>query len=924
MPTLKQLQLHLHKIFSTLNSNLNRKNFFLKFYGLTSFKVHPKVLLIFCTLSSGVLAYSQGGASPVFKGKVVELNTESFKNSIHHFSAVQLESKKLSRLVHQNTISSFRLDISNDMQWDIDLEPAGITTVNYHLKVLTPQGTQTLTSHADFLYKGKVKGSTKDEQVRLAIKEGFIYGSIQVDSKEYFIEPSNRFTGTKEKDVYILYEANDVINKEVFSCGVKDKDVSINEAQRQNNLRGQSPQTIICKQIKFIPVADYSIYQKFGADVYAVETALLANLNLAEGAFTTLNLGPDGTTDVGTDELKFAAEQVVVSTCKSCDMVSNTEKVADINDQFNTWILREFMPPYKNIFQFWTARDLFDLDGAGVVGYNYGVTGCNNYSKEFLKYNSDDPAFLRVLVAHETGHAFGCPHDNIVKSNVTGFIMYSAADGSRTRFSTLADFGGVNYSSHQTIRTTVFQNINCFSDCAGTICEQVRDLRANYFNSPDSIRLTWAGSGNFLIQYRIEDSSSNGWLKTEAISGNSITLKGLNSCTLYRFEVQRLCNGDTGRATSIIFNTSSLNFLAKSINFRSDKYDLQLSIKCNNCSGQSYIVRIDKRPYFVKADLSSNVIIKDLFADGAPHRVVVQKDSSNNVCQSESIFVAPYYRFNSTKILSADWNGCTMAAGWRDSLLAKSVLSGPDAKWLIADKNFFTVSTFRGSFDSSCMIYYNNHNRFRNPYNGALSLTSPIVDLSSYRDIKLHFDYNFLSYLFPASSTNASIKVQIYDGNSWQTVMQRKGDERPPRTNAERRMIWDSLPSRVFIDLDKYINKNFQVRFIADDGSLQFGASTLLFAAFDNIQIDGYPVGSNTNDFILYPNPTREEVFIQFNQAALSGIRYTIVDVNGRLVKYDFLSNYRIDIRNLPEGVYFLRLYQNNQPMGKAKKIIKQ
>jgi hypothetical protein len=137
-------------------------------------------------------------------------------------------------------------------------------------------------------------------------------------------------------------------------------------------------------------------------------------------------------------------------------------------------------------------------------------------------------------------------------------------------------------------------------------------------------------------------------------------------------------------------------------------------------------------------------------------------------------------------------------------------------------------------------------------------------------------------------------------------------------------MIWDSLPSRVFIDLDKYVNKNFQVRFIADDGSLEFGKSTLLFAAFDNIQIDGYPVGAITNDFMIYPNPARDEVFIQFAQPALTGITYNIIDVIGRTVKYGLLSNSRIDLRNLAGGVYFLGLYQNNQQVGKAKKIVKQ
>ncbi|HTM94084.1 MAG TPA: hypothetical protein VL095_16805, partial [Flavisolibacter sp.] len=259
------------------------------------------VTLAFC-LQTFVTLLAQHTELPVFESKAIKVNADSLRSKFRHFIYFQLESKKLSEFVHQNTISSFRLNFGNDKQWDIDLEPSNISNSDYRLKILTPAGTQTVSSQADFLYKGKVRGSSKDEQVRLTIKEDFIYGSIQIGGKEYFIEPLGRFTNKGEKDNYIVYEAKDAISDETFSCGVQDKEASLKKAQEQKTLKEQSPLDVTCKKVKFISVADYSMYQKFGGDVYAVEAALLSNLNLAEGAFSTLNLGSDGSADVGTDK----------------------------------------------------------------------------------------------------------------------------------------------------------------------------------------------------------------------------------------------------------------------------------------------------------------------------------------------------------------------------------------------------------------------------------------------------------------------------------------------------------------------------------------------------------------------------------------------------------------------------------------------
>ena len=895
-------------------------NLFLRFFGLKYFKLYPGFVLAFCGLCIGNFVLAQGDAPPVFKGKTIELNAESLKNKFRRFSAIQLESKKLSQLVHQNTISSFRLDISSDKQWDIDLEPAIITTANYHLKVLTPQGTQTLISHADFLYKGKVKGSNKDEQVRLAIKDGFIYGSIQTGGKEYFIEPSGRFTSIKQKDQYIIYEAKDAVSSEVFTCGVDDKGSSLKEVQQQNTLREQSPQDNTCKKIKFISVADYSIFQKFGGDIYAVEAALLANLNLAAGAFTTLNFGPDGSTDVGADELHFEMEEIVVPVCEQCDIVRSDENVGTVTGDFEGWIRSNHTNSTSKIFQFWTTRNLF-LSNGGVVGYTEGAVTCSGNGKTILKYASDDPAFLRVLVAHETGHALSCTHDNDAKADVTGFIMYSGANGTRTRFSTLADFGGLNYSSQQTIRTHILQNLSCLEECTSSTCEEVQDLKINYLGSDDSVQISWSGSGNFLTKYKVKDAASYEPGSVKEVSVNNIILKKLEPCNLYQFEVQKICpDVSKGRISAIIFNSSILNTNVKPVYVHGNLYDLEVNTDCKHCISNPYSVKIDHLPYSIPVSDSFRATIRNLFADGARHRADISKDINANGCTNTKYFQAPYYRSNSSNILLADFNNCTFPGGWRDSVIMVNP-SLPRPNWYIGESNFYTSRTNRGSLDSSCMIYYNSYS---NNYRGALALFSPLADLTTFQDTYLHFDFNFRSYQAPNGFDFGSFWVEAFNGNNWEKIFEYTHNEPFPRVSADIKDLWDSIPQRVFISLDKYRNKNFQIRFIVDDGLVRYNRSGQVFAAFDNIQVDGYPAGNISNDFLIYPNPSKEEIFFQFTPSLPSNIKYDLYDTNGRVIQKGMLENYRISLRRLSAGMYFIRLYQNNQLIGTTGKIIKQ
>src|SRR5690606_34296113 len=95
------------------------------------------------------------------------------------------------------------------------------------------------------------------------------------------------------------------------------------------------------------------------------------------------------------------------------------------------------------------------------------------------------------------------------------------------------------------------------------------------------------------------------------------------------------------------------------VNIRNDLYDLEINLDCKNCSIKEYFLKVDGKIQPVENNNSSKqILIKDMFADGARHRIDISKDSGNKVCTTTSYYKAPYFRFDSKLILSADFNDC--------------------------------------------------------------------------------------------------------------------------------------------------------------------------------------------------------------------------------------------------------------------------
>ncbi|MBL1221739.1 T9SS type A sorting domain-containing protein [Chryseobacterium sp. L7] len=75
---------------------------------------------------------------------------------------------------------------------------------------------------------------------------------------------------------------------------------------------------------------------------------------------------------------------------------------------------------------------------------------------------------------------------------------------------------------------------------------------------------------------------------------------------------------------------------------------------------------------------------------------------------------------------------------------------------------------------------------------------------------------------------------------------------------------------------------------------------------------------------LLYPNPTRDYLYIDFTSAPYKGSEYQLFDAQGKMIKKDVISQSKseLDLSSLPSAVYIIRLNQNGENL-KTFKVIK-
>jgi hypothetical protein len=186
------------------------------------------------------------------------------------------------------------------------------------------------------------------------------------------------------------------------------------------------------------------------------------------------------------------------------------------------------------------------------------------------------------------------------------------------------------------------------------------------------------------------------------------------------------------------------------------------------------------------------------------------------------------------------------------------------------------------------------------------------VDLASGLAAMLTFDLSYANYNDTTFKDSLRIDLSTDCGATWTQGLYLKGYTglaTVPGTNTEWEPTLASHWRNDSVDLSSYLGNNVVLRFVNING---YGNNLFL----DNINID-LTVSVNSIDEMgnvnVYPNPSSGLFNFDLTGNTATQVQYTITDASGRVITKERLntgSTYRglIDLREAPQGIYFLRL----------------
>ena len=180
---------------------------------------------------------------------------------------------------------------------------------------------------------------------------------------------------------------------------------------------------------------------------------------------------------------------------------------------------------------------------------------------------------------------------------------------------------------------------------------------------------------------------------------------------------------------------------------------------------------------------------------------------------------------------------------------------------------------------------------------------SPCIDLSNQSSALFSFQY----HMYGTTIGTLSLQASSNNGGSWNEIWSLSG-------NQGNQWFGNS------VDISSFVGGALQLRWVATTGSVT--NSWRGDISIDDIVITTADSSATTTDVLdktpienmevsLYPNPVTEGVLYMDTQV-ISEIIYEIISVNGQVLKKGSVTNKKIDIQSLTQGMYILKVKLEN------------
>jgi endonuclease I len=152
-------------------------------------------------------------------------------------------------------------------------------------------------------------------------------------------------------------------------------------------------------------------------------------------------------------------------------------------------------------------------------------------------------------------------------------------------------------------------------------------------------------------------------------------------------------------------------------------------------------------------------------------------------------------------------------------------------------------------------------------------------------------------------------------------------------TNFSQYEIERSINANTFNKIGTVAGKNLADYSFSDN---ELPNTSLVYYRLKMIDADGkytysktvvVKLNNNLSNAIVYPNPTAENLNIKLQQTLSANSKLLITDVAGRTIKQALIAagttNLHLDVKQLPAGRYFIKLYNNSQIITESFIVIK-